>query len=378
MMTKLYKLILLFCISLFSISFFAQETVQQYSWFNPSNSEFKIIEGQGWPDKVESTYHRLPKESKGNVRDAVWNLSKHSAGLSIRFQSNAKEIIVRYTVKGEFGMPHMPATGVSGVDLYTKNSKGEFLWCRGNYSFKDTIQYVFRNLDLKEKQEAKGSEYQLFLPLYNSVEWLEIGVTQGGYFKAIPIRKEKPIVVYGTSIAQGACASRPGMAWTSILARQMDSPLINLGFSGNGRLENEMIELIKMIDAKIFILDCLPNLTLNENRNSEAVYERIITSVKSIRKKHFKTPILLVDHAGYSDGFTNKSRYTTYMELNEINRKAFEQLKSEGIDNIHILSKETLNLGIEDFVDGTHPSDLGMMQYATAYRMKIKNILNRN
>ena len=352
----------------------AQQT-EEYVWWNPKNADFFVVEGQGWPDKVEATFDRLPKESEGNVRAAVWRLSKHSAGLLIRFKSDSHEIRVRYTVKGEHGMSHMPATGVSGVDLYARNKEGEFLWCRGKYSFKDTIQYDFKNLDLKEKQEANGGEYQLFLPLYNSVEWLEIGVPKDSYFEFLPARKEKPIVVYGTSIAQGACASRSGMAWTSILERKMDSPLINLAFSGNGRLENEMIELINLIDAKIYILDCLPNLTLNKDRTSKEVYQRIITSVNLLREKHPETPILLVDHAGYSDGFTNKSRREAYTELNEINEKAFQHLKSEGVENLYRLTRESLNLGIEDFVDGTHPSDLGMMNYALGYEKKIRKIL---
>ncbi len=117
-------------------------------------------------------------------------------------------------------MLHMPATGVSGVDLYAKNSDGKWLWCKGNYSFADTINYNFRNITPNDNYHKMGREYHLYLPLYNSVEWMEIGTEEDALFEPIPIRKEKPIVVYGTSIAQGGCASRPGMAWTSILERK--------------------------------------------------------------------------------------------------------------------------------------------------------------
>lgn len=347
-----------------------------YSWWNPADNEFFVVEGQAWPQDLESTYDRLPKELKNEVREPLWELSKQTAGLLIRFRSDAHEIKVRYKVRGEIAMSHMPATGVSGLDLYTKNSEGAVLWCRGKYSFKDTIQYHFKNLDPKDKYHDQGREYQLFLPLYNSVEWLEIGIPDNFRFEPLALRKENPIVVYGTSITQGACASRPGMAWTSILSRKMDRPLINLGFSGNGRLENEMIDFMNTIDAKVYVLDCLPNLTLNKDRTSEEVYQRIITSVNKIKQSHPETPILLVDHAGYSDGSTNKVRYNTYSELNKINQKAFKKLNSEGIKNIYLLSKEELHLGMEDFVDGTHPSDLGMMNYALAIEKKIRMILN--
>jgi hypothetical protein len=151
-------------------------------------------------------------------------------------------------------MPHMPATGVSGVDMYAKNSVGDWLWLRGRYSFGDTIQYNFFEINPKDTYHENGREYHLYLPLYNSIKWLEIGYEDGTHFEPLPIRPEKPIVVYGTSIAHGACASRPGMAWASILERKMDRPLINLGFSGNGRLENEALDFISEIDAVLYVL----------------------------------------------------------------------------------------------------------------------------
>ena len=62
--------------------------------------------------------------------------------------------------------------------------------------------------------------------------------------KPLPVRRDKPVLVYGTSIAQGGVASRPGLAWTALLERKLDRPVINLAFSGNGRLEPEVLDLI--------------------------------------------------------------------------------------------------------------------------------------
>ena len=130
--------------------------------------------------------------------------------------------------------------------------------------FNSTRYVSDTNFSIQGKQaktiENKVITYQLYLPLYNSLEWLEIGVPEEATIHFLALRNEKPIVVYGSSITQGACASRPGMAWTAILERKMDRPLLNFGFSGNGRLEKELIDLISEIDAKIFVLDCLPNL----------------------------------------------------------------------------------------------------------------------
>jgi len=367
---------LLGCLSIFLLFQFsnAQEETG-ITWWNPADSNSLVIDGQAWPGEVASIYHRLPRQAEGVVRSSVWNLSKQSAGLSVRFRSDAESITVRYKVKGNHAMSHMPATGVSGVDLYAKTSDGDWRWYRGNYSFSDTIQYHFSNIDPKEKYHNKGREYQLYLPLYNEVEWLEIGVPHKAVLEPLPIRLEKPVVVYGTSIAQGACASRPGMAWTSILGRKLDRPLINLGFSGNGRLEEEVINYVTEIEAKIYVLDCLPNLGASKDRSLEEVRQLLISAVQQIRKRRPSTPILVVEHDGYSDGAVDAGRYKTYTDLNRIAKEAFSQLQAEGVRDIHLLTKEELNLSNESFVDGTHPTDLGMMEYAVAYEHAIREIL---
>ncbi len=346
-------------------------------WWNPSSIEFEVIEGRGWNDSTNLNYRRLPDRAKESVRNEVWNLSKQSAGLSISFISNASNISVRYKVKGGFAMPHMPSTGVSGVDLYAKDSNGEWVWSRGRYQFGDTITYNFDKLNTKEPYHNKGKTYKLYLPLYNEVEWLEVGVDQDAVFTPIPVRREKPIVVYGTSIAQGACASRPGMAWTSILERKLDSPIINLGFSGNGRLEDEVLDLIVEIDAELFILDCLPNLTRYSKDNSQFLYDRIIASVKKLRAKHPKTPILLVAHSGYAEGSNSAEKFDEYSGVNKMLQKAFEQLRKDNFQHIYTLTKAELDLGIDSYVDGTHPNDLGMLQQANACEKSIRKILKK-
>ncbi|HLT50514.1 MAG TPA: SGNH/GDSL hydrolase family protein [Arenibacter sp.] len=345
------------------------------TWWNPAKSDIAVVAGQAWYDELPGTYARLPKRAKKLVHAPLWKLSRNAAGLSLRFWSDASSITVRYTVKGNISMPHMPATGVSGVDLYAKTSDGEWSWYRGNFAFGDTIQYKYSNIDAKDRYHDQGREYQLYLPLYNEVEWLEIGIPDSAYLEPIPIRKERPVVIYGTSIAQGACASRPGMAWTSILERKLDRPLINLGFSGNGKLEKEVIDLITEIDAKVYVLDCLPNLWANNDRSLEDVAKLIRDGIYQIRQERPHTPILLVEHAGYSDGPVDTNRYNAYIDLNRVAEEIFLELQAEGVLNLYLLSKEELNLSMEGFVDGTHPTDMGMMEYALSYEKRIREII---
>ena len=366
------KKILLLILLVVKVSF-AQE-VSEIKWWNPASNEYAVISGQAWPNEVNAVYHRLPAKSEKEVRAAVWGLSKQSAGLSIRFWSNSDNISVRYKVKGGLNMPHMPSTGVSGLDLYSKSYDGEWLRCWGAYSINKTSNYNFIVDENSNAYKKNGREYQLFLPLYNEVDTLEIGVNEASFFKALPIRKEKPIVAYGTSICQGACASRPGMAWTNILERKLERPVINLGFSGNGKLEPELIDLMTEVDAKLYILDCLPNL----NPDKDDTYLLTLNAVKRLKEKRPDVPVILTAHIGYADGLTNKKSSDKYIKLNKALYSAYITLKSEGYTKVFLLKKEDLNLNFDSYVDKIHPNDYGMVQYANAYEKLIREILGES
>jgi hypothetical protein len=206
---------------------------------------------------------------------------------------------------------------------------------------------------------------------------MEIGVPEGALLEGLQVRSEKPVVIYGTSILQGACASRPGMAWSAVLGRMIDLPVINLGFSGNGMLEPELISLMTEIDACVYILDCLPNLGPNKNIPNEGIRQRIIASVNTLKQKHPSVPVLLIDHSGYSDGETNQNRKDIYTNLNRINHETFDYLKSIGTDGVYLIPKSNLGLTIDSYVDGTHPSDLGMKQYAEAVNKYLREVLKQ-
>ncbi|WP_316815235.1 SGNH/GDSL hydrolase family protein [Pedobacter nyackensis] len=348
----------------------AQQNSGYKSW-NPEQEKESVIGGQGWHTGLQNYYDRFPEKAKGVVRKDVWNLSKNSAGLNIRFKSDASEIIVKYVVSGSMQMAHMPATGVSGIDLYAQDANGKWLWASANYSFGDTVKYRFANMKIADREEI---EYTLYLPLYNSVKGLQISVPEKNTLTPLPVSAKKPIVVYGTSIAQGACATRPGLAWTSILSRKLNLPIINLGFSGNGRLEKEVYELFPEIDASLYVLDCLPNLTPSTYSNEEIV-KRIIATVAYLQQKKPGVPILLADHDGYTDEGINPISKMDYERVNVALKTALSQLKANGVKGIYHLSKAAINQDIESTVDGVHPNDIGMMNYANAYERIIKKIL---
>lgn len=349
--------------------FVATSVTAQTTWYDPMQNEYDVIQNQAFTSEIKG-YMRLPKRAEGKVRTPVWGLARQSAGLSITFFSNSPKIEVRYTTLDKnYAMNHMPATGKSGVDLYRIDQDGVWDYVApSRYSFGENVSYRYN--DMPNSSRQLGYEYRLYLPLYNGVEKLEIGVDEGSYFRFVPTSVEKPIILYGTSIAQGGCASRPAMAWGTIMQRSLDLPVVNLGFSGNGPMETEVLDFIVETDARLFILDCYPNMTgMLQN-----VYPRTLAAVKQIRAKHDE-PILIVEHAGYSDDVVHSGKRTIVDSVNMAAKRAYKELKDGGVKNLYYLTREELALTQDMTVDGTHPTDLGMQQQAVAVEKKVREIL---
>ena len=370
---KRISIVILLSLCFFNIVSVAQTTAT-YKWLNPATADFPVIEGQAWPKETANTYDRFPARAEKDLNPNVWNISHSSAGLYIKFKTDASSLVIRYKVKGDLAMSHMPATGVSGLDLYALDPNGKWCLAPGSFSFKDTITYRYSNIKVSAGFPGRSYEYRLFLPLYNAVSWLEIGVPAGNAFNFMPLSKEKPVLVYGTSIAQGGCASRPGLAWTAILQRALDRPLVNLGFSGSGLLEKSVIDLMAEVDAKIYVLDCMPNLISFPDQEIE---KRLLASVQSLKEKHPLVPILLAEHSGGNvDGLLDTGKNAGYSRVNKVLNQAYSKLITAGTKNVYLLTNKEIGFDINSTVDGLHPNDVGMEKYAGAYEKAIRAIIN--
>ncbi len=326
------------------------------------------VEGQGWlPESLKSRYDRLPSKAEGVVRDAVWSLSRDSAGMAFRFNTDATSINIRYSVgDSNLSLPHMPATGVSGVDLYGLDD-GVWKWVDVTRPNAVTTLHTIKGLDPGMRT------YMAYLPLYNTTVDIAIGVPPGAKFEPIAPRKEKPVVFYGTSITHGASASRPGMCHPSILGRRLDVPVINLGFSGNGKMEPEVAALLAEIDAAVYIIDCLPNMIESE------VTERCEAFVRTLRGVRPETPVILVEDRTYGNAWIIKSKRERHDGSRAAFIRAFDSLVSSGVKNLHYLAGDKL-IGddTEGTTDGSHPNDLGFMRQADAMEPLIRKALGQN
>lgn len=325
----------------------------------------QAVEGQGWQD-VESPFDRLPARAKGLVRDKVWELARHSAGLYVDFTTDADQIYARWTLTTErVAMPHMPATGVSGVDLYVKRGDG-WIFAGAARPGKLATSEARLVAGLPRGEAA----YRLHFPLYNGVKALAIGIPPGAKLQFAARSKQRPIVLYGTSITQGGCASRPGMSYAAILARRLGVPVINLGFSGNGKSEPEVARLVAELDPALFVLDPLGNMFPAE------VADRIPVFIDIIRERHPDTPILLNENLHYPTTAILAKRKERVEASNAHLRRIVEERSAAGERHLSIIPAADLTADEGDTtVDGTHPTDHGFVLMANAIEPTLREAL---
>lgn len=324
------------------------------------------VEGREFVDAQRLRwFDRLPASAEATVTKNVWNLSRDSAGMMVRFKTDASSLHVHYRLtKDRLAIPNMPATGVSGVDFYARNDKGEWKWVN-----------VTRPATQEIKVEVlKGllpgyREYAAYLPLYNGVEFLKIGVPAGSKFEPLAPRK-KPIVFYGTSITHGASASRPGMVHTAILGRRFDRPVVNLGFSGNGRMDAAVGDFLTQIDAAVYVIDCLPNM------NADMVKEKAVPLVKQIRAVKATTPIVLVEDRRFTNEWITPQKKKFHDDNHAALRAAYNELVKAGVKNLFYIPGDHLyGDDTEGATDASHASDLGFMRQSDVMEPVLRKAL---
>lgn len=334
------------------------------------------VEGRGWEDQKRARYFdRLPQAAEAETQGlkdffgqfSVWDLSRCSAGMLARFQTDATVIHTRYRLRtNDLALPHMPATGVSGVDLYARDPEGKWRYVIGS---KPTKQEV--DAELISGLVPGDRDYALYLPLYNGVETLEIGVPKGSRFEGLAPRP-KPIVFYGTSITQGGVASRPGMCHPSIIGRQLDHPVMNLGFSGTGRMDPVIGRFLTQVDAAVFVIECCGNM------QPEQIRERCVPLVKQLREARPDTPIVLVEDRGFPNAWIVPAKADYNRENHAALREAYEALVAEKTPALHYIPGAALyGTDSEGSTDNSHANDLGFMRMAEVMLPVIRKALGR-
>ena len=335
-------------------------------WLDPGNEPFDL-NGFEWIEK-DSVYRRLPVHPDWEIRDAVDQLANHTAGGQIRFSTNSRRLLIKVKLRERSGMYHMPATGQSGFDLYIHNGETK-RYIRTTRFPHDTIQY---QVELFNADDQEMRSFILNFPLYNGVNSVLIGIEKDTHIKEPPsLSYPGKFVIYGTSITQGGCVARPGMAYSNILSRRLDAHFVNLGFSGNGRGEPALAHLINQISGLTFII-----LDYEANA-SKTIVNTINPFVDILREKHPDTPILIMSKIRYASAAVGSPADKSLMHNRDFQRNLVEKRNKAGDKNIFFLDGSTV-LG-EDYdectVDGVHPTDLGSIRIADALTEAINLIL---
>ncbi len=321
-------------------------------------------------DETDARYERLPSALQGISRDPVWYLGRNSAGLFIRFRSNSTAIYARWESTFNNSMTHMTDTGTKGLDLYAMVD-GEWRHvCSAQPQGKTSESRIIGYMDPVER------EYMLYLSLYDGVSSLQIGVDEGAFISQPAVdspSRSRPIVMYGTSILQGGCANRPGMAHTNIISRRLDREVINLGFSGNALLDMEIAGLMASVeDPGLFVLDYAPNAS------ADMIDEKGEDFFRVIRDAHPDVPVIFIEDVIFPhSAFDNKIREEVMLK-NQAQKRLFTRLKKSGEKKIYYIGADGM-IGDdgEATVDGIHFTDLGMMRYVDHVLPVIRKALKR-
>ncbi len=366
------QLILTLTLAVAVLSAYAAEEAEK-SWRYVDAQELRVI-NKGW-DNTLRHYTRIPAYLQDSVRPDLWERSQCSSGIAVRFATNSSRIGVRYELLWDTHMLHMADTGLKGTDLYV--FEGDSVWRHVNTNrprVNNKEEKICEATYVSNLDTARMTEYMVYLPLYDGVNKLEVKIDSCAAINSGRqdlIDRNVKIIAYGTSILQGGCASRTGMAATNILSRELNCEVVNIGISGEGKMDSCMARAMAGIpDADIFLIDPVPNCT-------EMMCDTLTYGfVKILRDARPEVPVVMVEgpiypYARYDSFF---GRYLP--AKNAAFRRNYELLRAERPEGLYYVESDGLD-GVEDdgTVDGIHLTDLGFRHYADKLKPVLAGIL---
>ena len=333
------------------------------SWKYTKGTALTLV---GKVKETKNPYQRLDSADYPALPLAVKRLSTNSAGIAISFTTNSRVIAAKWCVSESKQKTNLTAIAHKGLDLYIKKE--------GKWQFAGVAQpngtcneYVLvKNMDDSEK------ECLLYLPLYDSVDGVEIGVEENAHLKPLADPFRKRILIYGSSIVQGASASRPGIAYPARLSRETGLNFINLGFSGSAKMEKSVADMVASFPADAYILDCVPN------SSPQQIKERTANFVNTIRNNYPKAPIIVIPTIVREHGFFDQVVGKHVAQQNLAIKAEVKSLQQSGVKDLYLIGEgHLLGSDHEGTTDGTHPNDLGFDRMFQQLKPEIMNIFKR-
>ncbi|SFB80650.1 Lysophospholipase L1 [Parapedobacter composti] len=311
-------------------------------------------------------FHRIDTAAFPAIPQTVKRLLTHSAGLALSFSTNSTRLSVKWCTSDRKAGNNMTAIAHEGLDLYIKRD--------GRWQYAGVARPATNECNeftLVQNMASGDKECLLYLPLYDETISLHIGVTEGATLAARPDPFRNRILIYGSSIVHGASASRPGLAYPARLSRETGHHFINLGVSGNAKMEATVAEMITALPMDALILDCVPN------SSPQQITERTANLVKTIRSKHPKMPIIAVQSIVRESGNFDRAIAERVAAQNANFDKEIRLLQHSDPHLYLITADGLLGDDNEGTTDGTHPNDLGFDRMLQKLKPALQTILRK-
>lgn len=330
----------------------------------PLNDHRLTKSGLPWIESNAPHLWRLPAKEAEGLPDAVRGLMRFPAGGRLRFASDTSQLRLRVSAPNVRSMSNMSPIGCRGFDAYVDG----VYWCSNVVGEKGEQELTFF-----AGAKRAMREIAIYLPLFQEVQVLTVGVANGARLvPTSPFALGEPIVYYGSSIAQGASASRPGMTYEAILGRRLNVDFVDLGFSGAGKAEPEVVELVASLDACCFVFD----LGKSFRKQPEEVYGAMLDKV---RAAHPEVPMICLTpiystREAFDDGYRELSEH-----VRKVTRSAATKRIEAGDRRLHLVEGlELLGPGDSDaFQEGVHPTDLGFTRIADRLEPLLRKVLRQ-
>lgn len=345
-------------------------------WIDPLSSDEVSIVGSDVPKK-EKAYTRL---SEGEVKTMAeyhsddTYICRWTAGLGLRFSTNAKTLLLDVTLEGPSSMCHMPASGQCGFDCYVYDEKKKryVFHNTGIYDPKETHYRV--ELFLFPWNEEKTRRVWINFPLYQGVKALQVGVEKEAFVEPDPFEKKERILMCGTSILEGGVVSRPGMLYTNILSRYLDREILNYGFSGAALLEPKLGTILaKQKDVGLLVVDA------EANAGCESwMRDNFYPFMDNYYSLCPDVPVVVVSRIPFAMDYFDPRREEIGKYYLRFQKKLVKHYEGKGKKIFFLDGRKFFPSNADEFtVDGIHPTDLGHYLLAEAQYPLLKSLTRK-
>lgn len=311
-------------------------------------------------------YHRIDHAAT-NLNKKLATMAEEAAGLYVSFKTNSSFIAASWSIVPHRTRDNMSMIMQRGLDIYIKQD-GEWRYAQSSRITPDPAVTSYKKL-LVKRLPKEEKEFMLYLPGWSEVKSLQIGIEEGATIEGTPSPFRHKVVVYGSSITHGACASRAGMTYTAIMSRNLGIDFINFGFAGQCMMQPEFLEILQKCEADAFIFDTF------SNPSAKVIEARLANFVEGITKAHPGKPLIFIQSAipleTCVDPGKRAKRELRFGTAARIMKELQKQYK-----DIYLLDVKDV-IGKDGSADNTHPNDLGFSRLVDTYQPKIAKILRK-